>query len=250
MPSKQGQLRIGASGYQYDHWRGVFYPEDTPKRAWFAHYAEHFDTVEINNTFYNLPKAETFDDWRNAAPDGFRYALKFSRHGTHMKKLKDPAQPIEAFLDRAERLGEHLGPILVQLPPHWGVNVERLAGFLEAATERGGQHRWAVEVREDDWLCDDVYDALREHNAALCVHDMIDDHPRVRTADWMYLRFHGPPDAGKYAGCYPHQALTAEARRIQGDLDAGLDVFAFFNNDAEGHAVRNALDLRRYLMNA
>jgi uncharacterized protein YecE (DUF72 family) len=236
----KGQLRVGTSGWQYDHWKGVFYPAELSKSDWFDHYARHFDTVEINNTFYHLPKAETFDSWRRRAPEGFCYVLKFSRYGSHIKKLKDPAASIGRFLQRAERLGPLLGPILVQLPPNWRVNVERLEGFLAAAPRR---HRWAVEFRDPTWLCPEVFEVLRGHNAALCVHDMLADHPRERTADWLYLRFHGPGPWGKY----PHQALSAAAGRIRADLRDGRDVLAYFNNDAEGHAVRDALALRRYV---
>ena len=235
-----GSVRIGTSGYQYDHWKGVFYPERLAKKRWLEYYAARFDTVEVNNTFYNLPGAEVFDAWREAAPEGFCYSLKYSRYGSHMKRLKDPDEPLERFLERAERLGDALGPILVQLPPNWNVDVERLAVFLEAAPRR---HRWTVEVRDPSWLCEEVYGVLEAHDAALTVHDMIPDHPRRVTADWTYLRFHGD----HYSGSYSHQYLTAVARRIRRHLADGVDVYAYFNNDEAGNAVRNALDLRRYL---
>jgi uncharacterized protein YecE (DUF72 family) len=126
-------LWIGTSGYQYDDWRGRFYPEHLPKRQWFAHYAQHFDTVEINNTFYHLPGAGTFDEWRDAAPPGFRYALKYSRYGSHLKRLKEPEGHIGRFMAVAQRLGPLLGPILVQLPPHFNADAVRLDAFLRAA---------------------------------------------------------------------------------------------------------------------
>jgi uncharacterized protein YecE (DUF72 family) len=234
------QLRIGTSGYQYDHWKGTFYPRDLRRDAWFAHYAERYDTVEINNTFYHLPQARTFDAWREQAPPGFRYVLKFSRYGSHLKKLKDPAATIAAFLERAERLKSFLGPILVQLPPHWHADPGRLESFLDAAP---CSRRWAIEFRDPSWLCAEVYAILREHRAALCIHDMIDDHPRLVTADWTYLRFHGPGPGGNYAA----PALSGAARRIRRHLDGGRDVYAYFNNDRHGYAVRNAADLRRYV---
>jgi len=239
MTRRRGELRVGTSGWQYDHWREVFYPPELKRSGWFGHYADHFDTVEINNTFYHLPKGETFDAWREQAPAGFRYVLKFSRYGSHIKKLKDPAGSVGLFLERAERLGRLLGPILVQLPPGWRVNVERLGAFLDAAP---GRRRWALEFRDGSWLCEEVFDVLRRHGAALCVHDMLDDHPREVTADWVYLRFHGPGPWGEY----PHQVLSAWARRIREHLADGRDVWAFFNNDAHGHAVKNARQLRRY----
>lgn len=239
MTAATGMLRVGTSGYQYDHWKGRFYPEDLPKRRWFEHYARHFDTVEINNTFYRLPEAAVFDAWREAAPAGFLYALKFSRYGTHRKRLREPAQPIRLYTSRARRLKTHLGPVLVQLPPRWHVNPERLAAFLARLP---AALRWAVEFRDPTWLTEPVFDLLAKHGVALCIHDMLPDHPRRLTADFTYLRFHGE----HYGGSYSAQALAAHARRIRAWLAQGVDVYAYFNNDAEAHAVRNAAALRRY----
>ncbi len=236
----RARVYIGTSGYQYDHWRGPFYPKTMPKKQWFGYYCRHFDTVEINNTFYHLPDASTFEGWREQAPDHFRYALKFSRYGSHLKCLLDPESTIANFMERTSRMGIYLGPILVQLKPNWGLDLERLRGFLRAAP--AGQ-RWAFEFRDPSWLCDAVFDTLRQHNAALCVHDMLDNHPDEITADWVYLRFHGD----HYRGSYSHQFLTARARTIADHLSKGLDVYAYFNKDAEGHAVRNALMLREYV---
>src|SRR5688572_25082964 len=129
MSTTRGKLRIGTSGYQYNHWRGVFYPRDLPKKRWFAYYASHFDTVEINNTFYRLPQGQVFEAWREQAPENFCYALKFSRYSSHLKRLQDAHEPIERFLHRAGELREFLGPILVQLPPHWRPDPDRLAAF-------------------------------------------------------------------------------------------------------------------------
>ncbi len=237
---EKGRVRIGTSGWEYDHWMCVFYPQDLPKQKWFDYYAERFDTVEVNNTFYHLPEEGTFDAWREQAPPGFLYVLKFSRYGSHLKHLKDPRETIGLFMERAQRLEEHLGPILVQLRPNWRVNAERLEGFLRATPE--GQ-RFAYEFRDRSWLCQEVFDLLRKHEAALCIHDMVDDHPEVVTADWVYLRYHGADTWGDYS----HQKLSAEAQRIRHYLDDGLEVFAYFNNDAHGYALSNARDLRRYV---
>lgn len=236
-----GELLVGTSGYQYEHWRGILYPPELGPRAWLAYYAQRFDAVEVNNTFYRLPAAAVFERWREETPAGFTIALKYSRYGTHMKRLKEPRSHLEPFLRRAERLGPRLGPILVQLPPRFHPRPDRLDAFLTAA---GRHHRWAVEVRDPTWLIDEVYAVLRAHGAALVVHDLIEDHPDVVTADFSYLRFHGYRE--DRAG-YPHQALSAAARRIKGTLDAGRDVYAFFNNDFDGHAVEDAQRLRRYL---
>jgi uncharacterized protein YecE (DUF72 family) len=235
-----GRLHVGTSGYQYDHWREIFYPAGLPKDAWFDHYARTFSAVEINNTFYNLPGPETFDRWRDQAPRGFRFAVKFSRYGTHMKKLKDPAEPVARFLERARRLGAHLGPILVQLPPNWGADPGRLDAFLDAAP---AGVRWAVELRDRDWLRAAVYRVLRAHGAALVIHDRLARHPVHVTADFVYLRYHGQD----YGGSYSPQHLSGQARRIGRFLADGLDVHAYFNNDLGGHAVANARDLRRFL---
>ncbi len=239
MTVKQGRFRIGTSGFHYDHWRGIFYPKDLPKSEWFSYYAKHFDTVEINNTFYKLPPASTFDLWHEQAPPGFLYALKFSRYGSHWTRLKKPRSTIGKFLGVAERLKEFLGPILVQLPPHWKANPPRLDAFLAAAPR---SHRWAIEFRNSDWLKDEVYKILERHGAALCIHDMIENHPRMLTAKWTYLRYHGKHYSGSYSG----QKLAAEGKWIRRQRSGGIDVFAYFNNDAQGFAVKNAADLRRY----
>ncbi|GLJ11132.1 hypothetical protein SUGI_0144040 [Cryptomeria japonica] len=240
-----GKFQIGTSGYIYKHWKGVVYPEQVPQKKWFEYYTHIFDTAEINNTFYRLPSHEVFETWRDQAPAGFCYALKFSRFGTHLKRLKDPYQPISLFIDHAARLGKDLiGPILVQLPPKFDVNVERLRDFLKYAPR---EYRWAIEFRDTSWFCDDVYDLLRAHNASLCIHDHEDIkcvHPQVLTADWIYLRFHGK----NYKHRYNMKQLQKHASWIQKQLVAGVDVFAYFNNDHCGYAVSNAIKLRELVM--
>jgi uncharacterized protein YecE (DUF72 family) len=197
--------------------------------------------VEINNTFYGLPTAETFDTWRKQAPAGFCYTLKFSRFGSHIKRLKDPLSTISTFLKVARRLRTFLGPVLVQLPPNWSVNTDRLQSFLKAAPV---SVRWTFEFRDPSWLCEEVFSILQNHNAALCIHDMIDNHPRPVTADWIYLRFHGD----RYGGSYDRQTLKSQAQWIKQQLSDGRDVFAYFNNDAEGYAPKNAAELKQYLI--
>lgn len=241
MAKKIAEARIGTSGWQYDHWKGVFYPQDVRKKDWFKHYSASFDTVEVNNTFYHLPKALTFEHWREAAPKGFCYTLKFSRYGSHIKRLTEPKDTIGLFLERAEILGNLLGPILVQLPPHWPADVQRLADFLKATPRR---RRWALEFRDPSWLSEEVFAVLRRHNAALCVHDLIPDHPHEVTADWVYFRFHGAP---AHDGNYSDAAMSAAAEEIRRHLAAGRDVYAYFNNDAHGYAVANAQTLRRFV---
>ena len=229
----------------YKDWRGIVYPDDLPQRRWFEHYATLFDTVEINNTFYRLPQETTVDGWAAQAPEGFEYAVKLGQFGSHRMKLRDAASWLPNHLDRAGRLGRALGPTLVQLPPRWKRNAERLDEFLSVAP---GRLRWAVELRDPSWLHDDVYDVLRRHGAALCIHDLLADHPWIITTDWIYVRFHGPDAvARKYWGRYGPEALAPVAERLGVLLDDGLDVYAYFNNDHEANAVHDGGWLRSRL---
>ncbi|RJR32354.1 MAG: DUF72 domain-containing protein [Desulfobacteraceae bacterium] len=229
-------VRVGTSGYQYTHWKNILYPEYLPKKHWFGRYCEKFDTVELNTTFYHQPKDATYENWRAAAPPDFRYAVKYNRFGTHIKRLKDGPEHLERFLSGAERLRTKLGPILVQLPPNFKKNKERLDEFLRAAP---GRRRWAVEFRDPSWLDDDIYDLLHIHEAAMVIHDHIRDHPRIVTANWLYLRFHG----GENNGLYSDRQLSEAADFIQDSLDRAPTAWVYFNNDLHGHAVHNALEL-------
>jgi uncharacterized protein YecE (DUF72 family) len=240
-----GRVRVGCSGWSYKDWRGLVYPEDAPSRTWFAHYASRFDTVEINNTFYRLPPASTVEGWAVQAPPGFCYAVKVGQFGSHRKKLLDAASWLPRHLERAELLGPHLGPQLVQLPPRWKRDVGRLAEFLAAAPRR---HRWAVEVRDASWLHDDVFALLAEHGAALAVHDLLEGHPWIRTTDWAYVRFHGPDAvAAPYQGRYGPRRLRRPAERLATWVEEGADVYAYFNNDWHANAVHDAVWLRDHL---
>lgn len=236
----QPKVFLGTSGYQYKHWRGDFYPKDLPVREWFEFYSRSFDTVEINNTFYKMADAETFEEWKKAAPEDFCYAIKYSRFGTHLKKLKDPKGHVQYFMERVAHLGKALGPVLVQLPPNWKPNIGRLEEFLEETPEK---IRWAIEIRDPRWLCTDLYDLLEKKRAALVFHDMIPDHPRVVTTDWVYLRYHGQ----NYGGNYGESQIREIAAEVRDHLHNDRDVYLFFNNDLEGHAVRNALSLQEKL---
>jgi uncharacterized protein YecE (DUF72 family) len=232
----------------YRDWRGVVYPTGLPQRRWFAHYAEHFDTVELNTTFYRLPAPSTVEGWAAQAPPGFSYAVKLGSFGSHRMKLRDAASWLPNHLDRVNRLGPALGPNLVQLPPRWRRDVERLDDFLATARALAPSLRWAVELRDPSWLHDDVFETLRRHDTALCLHDLLADHPWVLTARWTYVRFHGPHAlADAYHGRYGGRRLWRVADRLRAWSDDGVDVFAYFNNDYEGHAFEDADWLRRRL---
>jgi uncharacterized protein YecE (DUF72 family) len=244
----RGRLHVGTSGYVYPHWRKVFYPPRLPPREWLPFYARRFATVELNNSFYRLPSKAAFRAWRAQVDDEFVFAVKGSRFLTHLKRLKTPGPPLDRLFRRVRPLGPTLGPVLFQLPAQFHANPPRLARFLRAL---GRQRlvpgvRAALEVRHASWLTPDVFDLLRKANVALCFHDA-----RLRpvtepvTADFVYLRRHGT--APRYRGSYTEAMLAADARRISEWLDAGLDVYVYFNNDGGGAAVRNALRLRTML---
>ena len=239
------KIFIGTSGWHYKHWlEGVFYPAGTTGSDMFEFYARHFNTVEINNSFYRLPTAKTFDAWRESSQRDFVFAVKASRFNTHMKKLKDAKRTSEKFFLMADRLEKKLGPILFQLPPRWKVNIERLAEFLEALPD---EHRYAFEFRDESWLVPEVFELLRKYNAAFCVHDFEEMKiPIEVTADFAYVRFHGPTSA-KYWGSYSKAELRKWAQRIVGWRAELSAVYVYFNNDPEGAAVRNALTLKELI---
>jgi uncharacterized protein YecE (DUF72 family) len=235
------RVRVGCSGWQYKHWRGDFYPRDLPLSRWFGHYALTFDTVEINNSFYRLPEAQTFERWRDQAPAHFLYAVKASRFLTHMKKLKDPEEPLARFFDNARQLGRHLGPILYQLPTGWPINLERFAHFLAALPRR---YRHVVEFREPTWYDERVYALMRKHKVALCLHDMAGSASgRIVVGPFIYVRFHF--GTRRYGGGYDDRRLDEWGRWLGERAAEELDVFAYFNNDMGGHAPRDAVRLRR-----
>jgi uncharacterized protein YecE (DUF72 family) len=236
-------VRIGCSGWNYKHWRERFYPKGLPTSRWFEFYAGHFDTVEINNSFYRLPPPETFDKWRKQAPPGFCYAVKANRFITQAKKLLDPEEPLERMMTSVSRLDDRLGPILYQLPPRLGLNLQRLERFLEA-TPAGIVN--VFEFRNPSWYVPETYALLERHGAAFCVHDMPGSaSPRITTGPACYLRFHG--GEGKYWGRYSDERLLDWAAWIVDQSRGGRPVWAYFNNDIDGHAIHDALTLRSML---
>ena len=227
-------IRVGCSGWLYRDWRGIVYPQEIAQRQWFEHYTTLFDTVELNNTFYRLPKPEAVQKWHDVAPPRFLYALKLGAFGSHRMKLRDAPSWLPNHLDRTERFGPSLGPTLVQLPPRWKRDVGRLDKFLSVAPRT---MRWAVELREPSWLHDEVFDTLRRHGAALCLHDLLPNHPWILTTNWTYLRFHGAQAlTDKYHGEYGGRRLWRVADRLQAWLDEGCDAYAYFNNDQSAAA--------------
>jgi len=227
---------VGTSGWQYRHWRDTFYAGGLPQGRWLEFYAERFATVESNAAFYRLPERATFEAWARRTPADFVWAVKVSRYLTHVKRLADPAEPVERFVDRARGLGAKLSVALLQLPPQLRRNDERLAATL---AEFPPELRVAVEFRHASWWHDDVRRILERHGAALCWADRCGPiAPLWVTADWGYLRFHAgrahPP------GCYGRAALRAWAERLAGHYAASHEVFVYFNNDGFACALRDA----------
>lgn len=224
---------IGTSGWQYDDWRGVFYPDGVPQRNWLAFYAERFGTVEVNNSFYRLPERATFERWRDQTPPGFVVTVKASRFITHLKRLRDPEGPVELLWERASGLGDRLGPILFQLPPRFPVEIERLRELLKVLPK--GMHP-AFEFRDRSWYTDDVFLLLADAGAAL----VWPDGPGMRhtlpmTAGWLYVRFHqGTVDGPGYR----RDKLRRWASRIS--ATGAEEAYLYFNNDPTGAAIRDA----------
>jgi uncharacterized protein YecE (DUF72 family) len=239
------EVRIGCSGWNYPHWRERVYPTGLPQRRWLQHYATLFDTVELNNTFYRLPQVSSVQRWVDESPPGFVFAVKMSRYITHIRRLRGLEQGIPLFYSRIAPLARSpkLGPVLWQLPPTFKRDDERLAATLQALPV--GQH--CFEFREPSWYVDDVYELLRRHGVAL----VIPDSPKYPfrtfelTTDWTFVRFHHGHRGRN--GNYSETELREWAERIEGWRAADLGVFAYFNNDWEGYAVRNGLRLKELL---
>ena len=239
------EIRIGCSGWNYAHWRERIYPKGLPPKRWLAHYATLFDTVEINNTFYRLPKVSAVQGWVDGSPSGFLFAVKMSRYITHIRRLGGLQQGIPLFYSRIAPLARSpkMGPVLWQLPPTFKRDDERLAATLKALPR--GRH--CFEFRHPTWYVEAVYSLLRERGAAL----VIPDSPKYPfrqielTADWTFVRFHSGTRGQR--GNYSERELQEWAERIGGWREADLDVYAYFNNDWEGFAVYNGVRLKELL---
>jgi len=230
------ELFVGTSGFYYDHWKGIFYPPDLPKSRYLAYYVQHFRTLELNATFYHLPRAKSVEHWRALAPQGFLYALKAHRSITHYKRLRECREEIYRFLHLIKPLRPHLGPILFQLPPSLHLDASLLASFLHLLP---AGYSYAVEFRHDSWYTREIFDLLRRYEVALCLHDFgRKSVPPVATSSDVYIRLHGPD--GHYGGSYSDEALRQWAGTIEDFIAHNKRVFCYFNNDFEGNAIKDA----------
>jgi uncharacterized protein YecE (DUF72 family) len=229
------KIRVGCSGWVYKHWRGLFYPEGLPQR-----YAEEFDTVEINASFYRLPLATTFEGWREKAPPGFRYAVKVNRFITHMKKLLDCEEAADQFIALARPLGDKLGPLLYQLPPSLHKNLQRLDAFLARLPSDIEQ---VVEFRHKSWYDEEVLALLDRHGIGFVCHDLRGlISPRWASGRTAYVRFHG--SSGRYHGRYSDEALLGWSDWLIEQARSGKSCWCYFNNDIHGHAIEDARTLK------
>jgi uncharacterized protein YecE (DUF72 family) len=240
-------VHVGTSGWQYRDWRGAFYPAGVPQRRWLDHYGRRFATVELNNPFYRLPERETFHQWREETPGDFVFAVKMSRFLTHVRRLRDPDEPVERFLSHARGLGDKLGPVLLQLPPHLEADLGRLAATLDRFPPGV---RVAVEPRHESWFAGSgLRQLLEDRRAALCLADSPRRRTPVwRTARWGFVRFH--EGRATPSPCYGDRALATWAERIASMWGAQDEVFCYFNNDLRACAVRNAVTFARLVRRA
>jgi len=237
------EVHVGCSGWVYKHWRGAFYPQGLPQKRWFERYAEEFDTVEINASFYRLPLASTFHGWREKAPPGFRYAVKVNRFITHMKKLVDCEDAVDQFIELARPLGDTLGPLLYQLPPSLHLDLERLDSFLSRLPP---DLEHVVEFRHKSWYDEEVLALLDRHGVGFVTHDLIGlKTPRWASGRTAYVRFHGTK--GKYRGRYSDEQMRDWAEWLKAQHSQGRSAWAYFNNDIGGDAIEDARNLNRHL---
>ncbi|HYE60034.1 MAG TPA: DUF72 domain-containing protein [Candidatus Kapabacteria bacterium] len=238
-------IHIGTSGWNYAGWKGIIYPDGLSEKAWLSYYAQHFHTVEINSTFYHLPRETSVETWKKTVPSTFLFAVKGSRYITHVKRLLEPKKTTPAFFDLIRPLGKKLGPILFQLPPSLGRDINRITTFL-TAIPKPLRKRLVIEFRHGGWYTEEVKMMLSEHGVTLCIHDLY-KHPSPEwvTNNRVYIRFHGT--TGAYKGNYTNDLLRPWAEKIRAWSADGKEVFAYFNNDIGGHAFRNAVTLRELL---
>lgn len=235
---------IGTSGFYYNDWKDTFYPEDLAKKDWLPFYSKHFETVEINNTFYNTPQKSTFEKWRENTPVNFRFTLKGSRYVTHIKKLSEPKEGVTNFYKAIEPLTEKTDCVLWQLPPNLHFNAQKLKGFASSCSSNYAN---IMEFRHRSWFTDECYDILREYQLGVSMLSTSDDFPEeiMHTGHTAYLRFHGKDKKQRYRYLYSKEELQQWAERIK-SLNPHR-IFIYFNNDFEGNAIKNARQMKEML---
>jgi uncharacterized protein YecE (DUF72 family) len=240
----RAKIFIGTSGWHYKHWLGTFYPAGTNVKQQFEYYTHHFDTVEINNSFYKLPPREVFEGWYKNSPKKFLFVIKANRFITHNLKLTRPEEPLARLFNSIVALKEKLGPILFQLPPKWKVNTERLKEFLKALP---AGYEYVFEFRNETWYNEEVYKLLKKYKCAFCIYELAGHtSPIIVTANIVYVRLHGP-SPNKYQGSYTRSTLKKWAKQCIKWQSERKKVYVYFDNDQEGYAAFNALTLKELI---
>ncbi|MFA4875143.1 MAG: DUF72 domain-containing protein [bacterium] len=242
------KIYIGTSGFSYEHWEdGVFYPPDLPRARQLEFYCEHFSTVELNVTFYRLPQKATFQSWRRRTPSEFCFAIKGSRYITHVKRLKEPGDSLRMLFENARPLLPKISVVLWQLPPRFRCDLDRLTLFVKLLKRRRSV-RHAFEFRDESWFCEEVFELLGSAGMTVCRADRPKfDVEFPLEQPFEYIRRHGPQSARLYGGCYSDDELRRDAEEIKRWAKSGKDVFIYFNNDAQGWAVKNAIRLKELI---
>ncbi len=244
--SKQ-RIHIGASGWSYPEWKGFFYPADLKSTEWLSYYSRVFDTVEINSSFYHLPKTQTVINWTSYVPDDFRFCPKMSRYLTHIKRLKDPEEPLERFFEIFKPMQSKLGPVLIQLPANVPYDRDIVHRFFTILSSEYQEYQFALEARHQSWLADEAIDQISKHNIAWVISQSGVGFPYLEkiTARYIYLRFHGP---GKlFDSSYSDIDLQAFAGKFKLWSEGGHSIWAFFNNTMNGHAIANIKEIKGML---
>lgn len=240
------KYHIGTSGWHYDHWEEPFYPEGTSRKDQLPYYTNIFNTVEINNSFYQLPSEGTFENWYRSTPDHFIFSVKANRYITHMKNLMDVEEPLENFISGCKILKEKLGALLFQLPPQWNINLERFRKFADLLPDG---YQIALEFRNESWFSEQIFEILREKNISFCIYELGEkESPILTTADFVYIRLHGP--AGPYQGDYSEDSLKNWAEKIENWVSQDKEVYLYFDNDQKGYAPKNAQEIEQMINSA
>ncbi len=236
----ENRINIGTSGWSYDSWIDDFYPEEMQQESRLSYYAKQFATVELNNSFYQLPDKSSIKAWCEATPSDFIFSCKASRYITHMKKLLEPEDSVNNMMNSLAHFGDKLGPILFQLPPNWHLDIERLTRFIESLSE---DYRYSFEFRDKSWFCDAVYELLQKHQMALCFYDLKNyQSPEIITADFLYVRLHGPQKE-PYTGLYDGRTLAGHAQKFLRWKSEGKSIYCYLNNDKKACAPKDAKQL-------
>lgn len=241
--TRKPTVLLGTSGWSYKHWKGIFYPQDLPQKKWFQYFSGKFDTVEINASFYRIPILKTVQGWYERSPGDFKFSVKMSRLVSHRKKLKNCSDELQWFFSVFEPLYPKIAVVLIQLPPLLKFDPARINEFSSLLPTR---YRFAFEFRNPGWYREETYEILARYGHIFCIHDMAGvATEKIITSDSIYIRFHGFDSM--YVGDYPETHLKQWAEWIKKQFQENRSVYAYFNNDIGGYAVKNCMSLRNML---